>query len=199
MPNTGVPCSNAVKTRNQKLPDRSQPLVGRSSPYCENMWRRYCCLTSFFSDCRYVHALWRVYTRRSSRRSVRSIDRGDRSPRRSHGVNIHAIVVAISRHDHRVVLMWIFINCWLRPSSSPYIRSCHPVGSATTRNRCLVFSSHTILRAVVWVCGRGQTQTHRRAWPQYLSLRLQLTRNVSIGLQLNTTILIFAQHKCQFC
>jgi len=31
-----------------KLPDRSQPLVGWSSPYCGNMWRRYCCLTSFF-------------------------------------------------------------------------------------------------------------------------------------------------------
>ena len=37
-----------------KLPDRSQPLVGRSSPYCGNVWRRYCCLASFFSDCRYV-------------------------------------------------------------------------------------------------------------------------------------------------
>jgi len=37
-----------------KLPDRSQLLVGRSSWYCGNMWRRYCCLTSFFSDCRYV-------------------------------------------------------------------------------------------------------------------------------------------------
>ena len=31
-----------------KLPDRSQPLVGRSSPYYEGMWRTYCCLTSFF-------------------------------------------------------------------------------------------------------------------------------------------------------
>jgi len=31
-----------------KLPDRSQPLVGRSSPYCWDIWRRYCCLTSFF-------------------------------------------------------------------------------------------------------------------------------------------------------
>jgi len=31
-----------------KLPDRSQPLVGRSSPYCGDTWRRYCCLTSFF-------------------------------------------------------------------------------------------------------------------------------------------------------
>ena len=27
---------------------RSQPLVGRSSPYCKDMWRSYCCLTSFF-------------------------------------------------------------------------------------------------------------------------------------------------------
>jgi len=42
-----------------KLPDRSQPLVGRSWPYCGSMWRRYCCLTSFFSDCRYVSQLWR--------------------------------------------------------------------------------------------------------------------------------------------
>ena len=32
-----------------KLPNRSQPPVGRSSPYCGDMWRRYCCLTSFFS------------------------------------------------------------------------------------------------------------------------------------------------------
>jgi len=31
-----------------KLPDRSEPLVGRSSPYYQDMWRRYCCLTSFF-------------------------------------------------------------------------------------------------------------------------------------------------------
>jgi len=31
-----------------KLPERSQPLVGRSSPYCGDMWRTYCCLTSFF-------------------------------------------------------------------------------------------------------------------------------------------------------
>jgi len=31
-----------------KLVNRSQPVVGRSSPYCEVMWRRYCCLTSFF-------------------------------------------------------------------------------------------------------------------------------------------------------
>jgi len=31
-----------------KLMKGSQPLVGRSSPYCEDVWRRYCCLTSFF-------------------------------------------------------------------------------------------------------------------------------------------------------
>jgi len=31
-----------------KLLNRSQPLVFRSSPYCEDMWRRDCWLTSFF-------------------------------------------------------------------------------------------------------------------------------------------------------
>jgi len=36
-----------------KLTKRSQPLVGRSSPYCGDIWRTYRCLT-FFSDCRYV-------------------------------------------------------------------------------------------------------------------------------------------------
>jgi len=30
-----------------KLANRSQPLVGRSSPYYEDMWRRYWCLRSF--------------------------------------------------------------------------------------------------------------------------------------------------------
>jgi len=30
-----------------KLVNRSQPLVGRSSPYCKDMWRKYCCLTIF--------------------------------------------------------------------------------------------------------------------------------------------------------
>jgi len=38
-----------------KLVNRSQPLLGRRSPYCEDMWRRYCCLTNkFFSNCRYM-------------------------------------------------------------------------------------------------------------------------------------------------
>ena len=31
-----------------KLANRSQPSVGRSSPYYQHMWRRYRCLTSFF-------------------------------------------------------------------------------------------------------------------------------------------------------
>ena len=55
-PNTGVPCSNAAKTRNplkftgvfQTNEMISAAIVGRSSPYCKDMWRRYCCLTSFF-------------------------------------------------------------------------------------------------------------------------------------------------------
>jgi len=34
-----------------KLANRYQSLAGQSSPYYEDMWRRYCCLTSF-SDCR---------------------------------------------------------------------------------------------------------------------------------------------------
>jgi len=42
-----------------KLANRSHMLVGRSSPYYEDMWRRYCCLTSFFSDCWYMPSFQR--------------------------------------------------------------------------------------------------------------------------------------------
>jgi len=55
-------CSNESKMRKPlklrgcpKLPDRSQALVGQSLPYCEDMWRRYCCLTRFFRLL--IHAL----------------------------------------------------------------------------------------------------------------------------------------------
>jgi len=34
-----------------KLANWSQPLVGRSSPNSGDIWMRYCCLTTFFSDC----------------------------------------------------------------------------------------------------------------------------------------------------
>ena len=48
-------CSKEAKMQNPlkfagvpQTPDRSEVLVGRSSPYCEDLWRRYCCLTVFF-------------------------------------------------------------------------------------------------------------------------------------------------------
>ena len=52
---TTVPRSNAAKMRNHwnllgchKLANRSQPLMDWSSPYCGDMWGRYCRLTSCF-------------------------------------------------------------------------------------------------------------------------------------------------------
>jgi len=39
-----------------KLANRSRPLVNRISPYYQDMWRRYCCLTSFFFRLS-IHAL----------------------------------------------------------------------------------------------------------------------------------------------
>ena len=41
-----------------KPANRSQPLLGRSWPYCKDIWRRYCCLPVFF-DCRYMPYLRR--------------------------------------------------------------------------------------------------------------------------------------------
>jgi len=66
MPTTRVPCSNAAKTRNPlnlagvplTITKRSQPLVDRSSSYCNLTWERYCCLTTF-SDYRYIPQLRR--------------------------------------------------------------------------------------------------------------------------------------------
>ena len=50
-----MPCSNAAKTLNPlkfagcpKLVNRSQPLVGGSSPYYLDLWSSYWCLTISF-------------------------------------------------------------------------------------------------------------------------------------------------------
>ena len=65
-PTTTVPCSNAAKKRNPlksaevcQTNERISAASRRSSPYCRNMWGTYCCLTSFFLDCRYVPSLRR--------------------------------------------------------------------------------------------------------------------------------------------
>jgi len=54
-PTSRVPCITLPRCETRwnllecpKLTKRSQPLVGRSSPYCKDMWGRYCCLTIFF-------------------------------------------------------------------------------------------------------------------------------------------------------
>jgi len=54
-PTTRVPCSNGAKTRNPlksagvpKTHQQISAASGQSSPYCETMWGRYCCLTIFF-------------------------------------------------------------------------------------------------------------------------------------------------------
>ena len=62
-PSTRVACSNAAKTRNPlkfaEVPQTTETISAASgpkftsSPYCTDMWGRYCCLTSF-SDCRHM-------------------------------------------------------------------------------------------------------------------------------------------------
>ena len=59
---TRVACSNAVKTRKPlkfagvpQTPEWILAVSGPSSPYCEDMWRICCCLTSFFRLL--IHAL----------------------------------------------------------------------------------------------------------------------------------------------
>jgi len=55
MPATRVLCSNAAKTwkplKFAGVPQTPEPISaasGPSSPYCKDIWGRYCCLTSFF-------------------------------------------------------------------------------------------------------------------------------------------------------
>ena len=40
-----------------KLAKGSQPSVGQSSPYYQDMYSRYCYLTSFYSNCQYMSSL----------------------------------------------------------------------------------------------------------------------------------------------
>jgi len=55
-PTAGVPCSNAANTRNPLklpgVPQTTEPILAAIRPkfvILWDMWRRYCCLTSFFS------------------------------------------------------------------------------------------------------------------------------------------------------
>jgi len=52
MPTTRLPCTNAAKMRNPfklgGVPQTTGPTSAASWPYCGDMWRRYCYLTSFF-------------------------------------------------------------------------------------------------------------------------------------------------------
>ena len=56
-------CSNQGKPWNPLkfagVPQTRQLILAVSSPYYEDMWRRYCCLTSFLSDYQYTPQLWR--------------------------------------------------------------------------------------------------------------------------------------------
>jgi len=57
-----MPCSNAAKTRNQLkfggVPQTNETISAASGPKFtilgDIIWRTYCCLTNFFSDCRCV-------------------------------------------------------------------------------------------------------------------------------------------------
>jgi len=61
-PTTRVRCSNAAKTRNSlKFAEVPQTRQQISAISCKEMWGKYRCLTSFFSDCRYVPQLRRYY------------------------------------------------------------------------------------------------------------------------------------------
>jgi len=41
-------CAVTLPRRKTRCANRSEPIVGWSSPYFENMWGRHCCLTVFF-------------------------------------------------------------------------------------------------------------------------------------------------------
>jgi len=76
--------------------------------------------------------------------------------------HFHSVAIA-TQPMHRLQIRPIVHNYGASPTTPPsYIR----------------------VRAIVWACGRGQphrqthTETHRRAWPQYISRGLRLTRNV---------------------
>jgi len=71
-------------------------------------------------------------------------------------------------------------------SNETHAPIANPPNSAQLGAVPTTHSSYIRVHAVVWTSGRGQThtyrdrQTHRRGWPQYISRRPWLTRNVTI-------------------
>jgi len=62
-------------------------------------------------------------------------------------------------------------------TKSMHLLQIHPI---VHKAPATVPPSYIWVRAVVWECGEGQTQrqTHRRAWPIYISPRQRLTLNI---------------------
>jgi len=84
------------------------------------------------------------------------------------------------------ILPDMFVHCSSKdvPLYKPYklIQGC--CNSAQLGATSTIPPSYIRIRAVVWAYSRGQTDRHththtqRRGWPQYISRRLRLTRNV---------------------
>ena len=102
----------------------------------------------------------------------------------------------ISRSPLYCHVHWLPIRTALCCHSNEPI--ANPPNSAQLGGNPYRSSSYIRVHAVVWACGRGQTDTqthrqtdrhtHRRAWPQYILRRLRLTQNVTTSSMLNQDI-----------
>jgi len=102
---------------------------------------------------------------------------------------VHNFKLALERVQ-ACILANISRSRYVAMATQPVQPTATPPNSAQLGGIPTTPPSYSRVRAIVWACGRGQTdtqthrhtQTHRRAWPQYISRCLRLTRNVTTKL-----------------
>ena len=90
----------------------------------------------------------------------------------------HGTVAIITRHRGSTSTRWHFAFGLCCHSNETRVPIANPPNTVQLESTPTITASNIPVRAVVWECCEGQTQTHRRAWPIYISPRLRLTRNV---------------------
>jgi len=93
-------------------------------------------------------------------------------------------ILVKTRHKARTSTLWYFAFALCCHSNETRAPISNPPNSVQLGGTPTTLPSYIPVRAVVWAFGRGQNhrqtdrQTHRSAWPIYISRRLRLTRNV---------------------
>ena len=153
-------------------------LISQGSVATRIRWGGYCCMDFVANFIRFP-AVQKFWTSVKIWQSYRQLNGGNFFETQC---TISSFLIIITRHRASTSTRWHFafaLYCHSNETRAPIANSSNStqLGAPPT-----IPPSYTRVRSVVWEWFERQTdtQTHRRAWPLYISRRVLVTRNVII-------------------